>query len=252
MKAFWIGTNWKMTKTTAEGLAYTAKLKQLSKTIPSHYQLFIIPSFPSLPSIKVELEGSTLKLGAQNMHWEERGAFTGEVSPLMLQEVGVDLIELGHSERRQFYNETDEAINKKVLSALRFGIQPLVCIGEDWKTKENGTSKEHLTMQLKVCLKGITKEAAKEVLIAYEPVWAIGENGRPAEPSYVDEIHTHIRTVLKELFEDGGEEVALLYGGSINLDNYQAYKELDNVDGLFIGRTAWDIESFTQLLNGMK
>jgi triosephosphate isomerase len=248
LKKIWIGTNWKMTKTIAEGLDFTNGLKKIAEAISPNIQLFIIPSHTSLVPIKEVISSSTIYLGAQNMHWEDNGAYTGEISPRMLDEIGIDMIELGHSERRQYYNETDEAINKKVLAALKYSIQPLICIGENVEQKNNLISKETLSAQLKVCLKGLSKEQAKRVLIAYEPVWAIGEQGIPADAEYVEEIHDFLRQTLIGLFDDTGMEIPILYGGSVNHDNFLNYINLENVNGLFVGRAAWEIDSFQQIL----
>ncbi|WP_040203673.1 triose-phosphate isomerase [Neobacillus jeddahensis] len=248
MKKLWIGTNWKMTKTIAEGIAFTTRLKQISETLPSAIQLFIIPSHTALVPIKEFTSDSSIYLGAQNMHWEDGGAYTGEISPRMLAEMGLDLIELGHSERRQYFNETDEAINKKVHAALAYALKPLICIGENADHKHYHISKETLASQLKISLHGVSKQQAKNVLIAYEPVWAIGEQGVPADAAYVAEIHDFLRQTLIGLFEEVGLEIPILYGGSVNHDNFLEYSKLENVDGLFIGRAAWDIEQFKEIL----
>jgi L-erythrulose 1-phosphate isomerase len=247
-KQLWIGTNWKMTKTLAEGLDYCQQVKTIKQTISSPINLFVIPPYTSLPRLKEELADSDLLLGAQNMHWEDRGAYTGEISPLMLKEIGIDLIELGHSERRQYYNENDYDINKKVHAALRHNIKPLICIGENKQQKDYQLSYEVLAQQLKVCLTGVEVDQLPNVLIAYEPVWAIGENGLPAEADYVSEIHDHLRSVLVELYGEAGQEVPLLYGGSVNTENFKGYLASKNVNGLFIGRAAWNTESFEEIL----
>ena len=248
MNKIWIGTNWKMTKTIAEGKVFTKRLKQISEQLLSDIQLFIIPSHTALVPIKEITFDSNIHLGAQNMHWEDSGAYTGEISPQMLDEIGIDMIELGHSERRQYFNETDEAINKKVHAALKYSIKPLICIGENLEQKNNMISKEILSSQLKVCLKGVSKEQAKDVLIAYEPVWAIGEHGIPADAAYVAEIHDFLRNTLEEIFDETGMEIPILYGGSVNHDNFLEYIDLENVTGLFIGRAAWNIDSFAEIL----
>ncbi|SFJ52404.1 triosephosphate isomerase [Halobacillus dabanensis] len=247
----WIGTNWKMTKTIEEGGRYTELLKDIEGTLSSDIQLFIIPSHTALYPVKNQLSESSILLGAQNMHWEDSGAFTGEVSPLMLNEIGIELVELGHSERRQYFNENDIDINKKVHAALHHKIKPLVCIGENMEQKNNSISKETLASQLKICLKGLTEEQVKQVMIAYEPVWAIGERGIPADSSYVADIHLFLRRTLVKLFGDTGREIPLLYGGSVNKDNFLEYIDIQNVNGLFIGRAAWNIESFQEILHSL-
>lgn len=249
MKKIWVGTNWKMTKTTSEGVEYVKELKEFASQLKSHIELFIIPSFPSLADIKREIGDASIKIGAQNMHWADTGAYTGEISPKMLQEIGINLVELGHSERRQFYNETDNDINKKVQSAIKYGMQPLICIGESLEQKNNGISKETLAAQLKVCLRDIPEKQLAQVLIAYEPVWAIGENGIPADAEYVGEIHQYIRKVLNSMYPEKGREIPLLFGGSVNLKNFLSYINQDEVNGLFVGRTAWNISTFKILLS---
>jgi L-erythrulose 1-phosphate isomerase len=252
MNKIWVGTNWKMTKTIAEGISYIKELKEAAAELTSNIELFIIPSYTALVDIKKEVAQTRIKIGAQNMHWEDIGAFTGEVSPRMLSEIGLDLVELGHSERRQYFNENDTDINRKVVSAIKHGIKPLVCIGENIEQKNNHISFEVLAAQLKVCLKGLSEEEAGKVLVAYEPVWAIGENGIPADSDYVRGIHSFLRRVLVEMFPESGHVVPLLYGGSVNLDNFLEYIVHEDVNGLFVGRTAWDMETFTVMLNELE
>lgn len=251
MNKIWVGTNWKMTKTIAEGMSYTKELIKIAENLSSNMELFIIPSHTALIPIREHTESSRIHIGAQNMHWADEGAYTGEISPPMLDEIGIDIVELGHSERRQYYNENDHSINKKVFAALKYGMKPLVCIGENVSQKNNNISRETLAAQLKVCLKGLTKEQVKNVLIAYEPVWAIGEGGTPADATYVAEIHGFLRGILIELYGNAGEEVPLLYGGSVNQDNFLEYINVQDVDGLFIGRAAWSMDSFKIILQSL-
>lgn len=251
MKRIWIGTNWKMTKTIEEGISYTKELKRISEMISDNIELFIIPPYTSLVTIKGVIRDSRIQLGAQNMHWEDSGAFTGEISPKMLDEIGINLIELGHSERRQYFNENDEDLNKKVHAALKYHFRPLICIGENRKQKEQGISKEVLASQIKVCLRNVPEEQALNVMIAYEPVWAIGENGVPADAGYVREVHAFLRDTLNQLYPSVGKEIPILYGGSVNKDNFLQYIDVEHVNGLFIGRAAWDIESFECILKSL-
>lgn len=248
MKKVILGTNWKMHKTLEEAKGYINDLKNLVEEF-KEFQVFIIPPYTDLWGVKEILKGSTILLGAQNMHWESEGAYTGEISPKMLKEIGVDIIELGHSERRQYYNETDYTVNSKVLSALSYGFTPLVCIGEQLADKKFGVSKEIISKQIKIALNNVSKTQISKIWIAYEPVWAIGENGIPAEPSYINEIHSHIRYVLNSLYD--GEivgKVPILYGGSVNIYNSIDFLKQQNVDGLFIGRSAWDTNSFYKIM----
>lgn len=248
MKRVLLGTNWKMHKTAEEAVNYTKELKELSRDFEG-FEIFIIPPYTDLWEVKKIVKDSSILLGAQNMHWEDEGAYTGEISPKMLKEIGINIIELGHSERRQYYNETDFTVNKKVLAALNYGMIPLICVGERLEDKEYGISKEVLARQVKLALKDVTEDQVPKIWIAYEPVWAIGEQGIPAKPDYIGEIHTHIRNVLIELYgEKSAKLIPILYGGSVNIDNSVPFIQQPNVDGLFIGRSAWDAKSFRDIM----
>lgn len=251
MGKIYIGTNWKMHKTIQQGRKYCQGLKEISENLDDRIQLFIIPSHTSLSSLREDVD-STILLGAQNMHWEDEGAFTGEISPSMLKEIGVDLVELGHSERRQYYNENDHDLNKKIHAALAKDIIPLLCIGEKMSDKEMGISEEALSIQLKICLKNIPLEHVGKIMIAYEPVWAIGAGGTEAPANYVHKMHDHIRNVLIRLFGVEGQEIPILFGGSVNKGNAIEYLHGTNVNGLFIGRSAWNLEKFKPILHDVE
>ena len=190
MKKMFLGTNWKMNKTTAEGLSYTDALTDIISKYPE-FEFFIIPPYVQLWKIRelIDSKKSTLKLGAQNVHYEDAGQFTGEISPTQLKEIGVDILEIGHSERRQYFNETDYTVNLKTLAALKHGFTPLVCIGDSMQDKKYGVSKEVLARQLKIALHDVPADAIGKFWVAYEPVWAIGVNGIPAEAPLVNDIH---------------------------------------------------------------
>ncbi|MDO4287783.1 MAG: triose-phosphate isomerase [Eubacterium sp.] len=253
MKKLLLGTNWKMNKTTAEGIAYTEGLMDIIPNYPE-FEFFIIPPFVQLWKIRelIDSKGSTLKLGAQNVHYEDAGQFTGEISPVQLKEIGVDILEIGHSERRQYFNETDYTVNKKTLAGLKHGFTPLVCIGDTMQDKEYGVSKEVLARQMKIALHGVPAEAIGKFWVAYEPVWAIGVNGIPAEAPLVKEMHDALREVTVELYGEEGRKIPLLFGGSVNIDNAKQYAVLDNVDGLFIGRSAWQPDSFEAIMKSLR
>ena len=245
---FLLGTNWKMHKTFAEADAYAEGLRKLIAGYPM-YSYFIIPPYTHLHQMKQALAGAPVKIGAQNMHWADQGAYTGEISPKWLYDLGVEIAELGHSERRQYYHENDEDLNKKVKAALHYDMTPLLCIGEYAKDKAYGVTPEVLRRQLKIGLFGLTAQEAARMWIAYEPVWAIGENGVPADPAYVEQVHGVIRQQLVELYgEETGHAIPILYGGSVNPHNCVALAARSNVDGLFIGRSAWDLTQFSQIL----
>lgn len=236
---FWIGTSWKMNKTLAEAEAYARALKQSRLFQDQRIQGFVIPPFTALTTVCRELGDFPVVVGAQNMCWAERGAFTGEISPVMIKDCGVTLVELGHSERRQMFNETDETVNRKVKAALAHGLVPLICVGETAREKELGVAAETVVRQTKIALHGVEGEALKRVLVAYEPVWAIGEQGTPATPDYADWIHQKISTELP---------VPVLYGGSVDETNSLAFAELPSVAGLFIGRSAWNVEGYLRIV----
>ncbi len=250
-KILYFGSNLKMYKTAKETAEYVEEVAALTADLEHEpVKRFLIPSFTSLPAAGAKAH-SGLLLGAQNMHWEDNGQFTGEVSPRMLKELGfVRVIEIGHSERRHVFHETSDECNKKALSALSHGFTALLCVGETAEEKSFGVSDEILALQTKIGLAGVSEGdvAAGRVWLAYEPVWAIGVGGTPADPGYVAQRHGHIRQVLCQLFPQAGKEVPILFGGSVNSDNASSYVKLDNVDGLFVGRAAWTATSFNTLL----
>lgn len=212
-------------------------------------ELFVIPSFTTLQSATEKVDRAYVKLGAQNMCWEEQGQFTGEISPLMLQELGLDLVMIGHSERRHVFGETDYEENKKVLCALNHGFTTLLCIGETDQEKEYGISNEVLRTQLIAGFHGVTPDMAKKLWVAYEPVWAIGVNGKPASVEYAEEKHQVIKKCLVELFgEEVGLSIPVLYGGSVNPGNANQLIAQPSIDGLFTGRSAWQADAFDKLI----
>jgi triosephosphate isomerase len=245
-----LGTGWKMNKTVGEATHYMCRLLELLSVIRGveQAQIFVLPPFTAIEAVKRTSAGR-IWVGAQNMHWAEWGAYTGEISAPMLCELGVELVELGHAERRAYFNETDKTVNRKVHMALRYGLRPLVCIGERLADKEYGAEKEAVARQLKAALRGIAAEYAARLIVAYEPAWAIGEEGTTAPPEYIRVMHTHIRGTLVEIF---GAEVAALvpviYGGSVTSDNAAALVVEGHTDGIFVGRAAWQAEGFANLI----
>jgi triosephosphate isomerase len=249
-KKVYFGTNTKMYKTIANTVDFVKNLANYTADLSrEEYTFFVIPSFTALSEARKTVDDRRLLLGAQNMHWEDEGQFTGEISPLMLKEIGINIIEIGHSERRHVIGETDEEENKKALSALRHDFIALLCIGETANQKALKLSDEVLSTQLKIGLAGVKPEELDRVWIAYEPVWSIGVSGIPASPEYADEKMGVIKSVLQQMFgNDGKEKVPVLYGGSVNLDNCEALAAQPNIDGLFVGRAAWKAESFNLLI----
>lgn len=189
-----------------------------------------------------------LKIGAQNMHFEESGAFTGEVSPKALEDIGVNYVIIGHSERREMFNETDESVNKKTLAAFKYNLVPIVCCGETLEQRENGETNELVGTQVKKALEGLTEEQAKQTVIAYEPIWAIG-TGKSSTAEDANEVCAHIRKVVAEQFSpEVAEAVRIQYGGSVKPANIKEYMSQPDIDGALVGGASLETDSFLQLL----
>ncbi len=249
MRHCFFGTNMKKYKSSRDTEYFIHGLTEALRGFsPEDLTLFIIPSFPSLKTAGELLKNSPILLGAQNKHWEEEGQFSGEVSARMLKELHVSMVMIGHSERRHIFHETDEELNKKVLSAVNHGLIPLLCIGETAAERSAGCADEVLRIQLKKGLYGFPKEKLSMLRLAYEPVWAIGVSGTPAPADYVGESHAAIRSCLAELFEEEGNTVPLLFGGSVNPQNASGYLAQPNVDGLFVGRSAWTPDGYADMV----
>ena len=245
-KKLLLGTNLKMYKTASETAAYLSDLSNKVGKLEGDAEFFVIPSFTSLPAAISATK--TIRLGAQNMYWEEKGQFTGEISPLMLKDLGgISIIEIGHSERRHVFGETSEECNQKVKAALDYGFTALLCVGETSEQKQYNISDETLNAQIKIGLSGVEKTDLKRIWIAYEPVWSIGVNGTPASSDYVRERCKAIKRILTVLFGDEAEQIPILYGGSVNNTNADDLIENTDIDGLFIGRAAWNAENFYHL-----
>jgi triosephosphate isomerase len=245
---FWIGTSWKMNKTLAEALAFAQGL--LAGIDDPRMQRFVVPPFTAIREVKAILGDTTVKVGAQNMHWDDRGAWTGEISPLMLVDCAMDLVELGHSERRENFGETDDTVGLKVEAAVRHGLTPLICIGETLADRESGRAAEVLAAEVRGALGRLTPgQYAAEILLAYEPVWAIGEHGIPASADYADARQAEIIAVAQDVL---GRRVPCLYGGSVNPGNCAELASSAHIDGLFIGRSAWDVTGYLDILERVR
>jgi triosephosphate isomerase len=244
--AYWVGTSWKMNKTLAEGLAFAEALAAFLPGLDERIQPFVIPSFTAVREVKRALAGTRVKVGAQNMHWADAGAWTGEVSPVQLQDCGLDLVELGHSERREHFGETDETVGRKVEAAVRHGLAPLICVGETYDEREAGRAEEVLTEQTEGALQFLdAAQRRAPILFAYEPVWAIGDRGVPATAGYADGMQARIKRAAAAVLS---VEPPVLYGGSVNARNTPELIAQPHVDGLFIGRSAWDAEGYIDIL----
>jgi triosephosphate isomerase len=246
MRNFWVGTSWKMNKTLAEAKAFAEGLVAADSSRDPAIQRFVIPPFTSVREVKQILAQTSLKVGAQNMHWDDAGAWTGEISPVMLKDCNLDLVELGHSERREHFGETDRAVGLKTAAAVRHGLIPLICIGETLAEREAGQADAVLRRQVEGALGLLEGDAKnKPVLLAYEPVWAIGVNGIPASADYADQRHADIADVARNVL---GRDVPVLYGGSVNPGNCEELISQPHIDGLFIGRSAWDVTGYLDIL----
>lgn len=242
-----IAGNWKMNKTLEEAVSFVDKVKGL---VPSNTQTetVICPPFLFLDRLIDEVNGYNVKIGAQNMHFEETGAFTGEVSPVALKGIGTTHVILGHSERREMFNETDEAVNRKVLAAFRYGLTPIICVGETLEQHENNETNAHVANQITKALQGLTEEQVKEVVIAYEPIWAIG-TGKSSTAEGAEEVCSHIRqTAEKSFSKEAAEAVRIQYGGSVKPENIREFMNQPNIDGALVGGASLDADSFLQLL----
>lgn len=240
----WVGTSWKMTKTLAQSRAWANGLREaLDGRAPAGVQPFVIPPFTAVTAVAEAFgDDSPVLLGVQNAHWEDEGAWTGEVSVPQAKDAGAQLVEIGHSERREHFGETVESTRRKVAAALRHGLIPLLCIGESLAVKERGGSTEFIVGQAAGALDGLGAQELSRVVIAYEPIWAIGEQGRPAT---VEELAGPF-SALGEIYS--GRVGGLLYGGSVNLENASDLLGIEHVSGLFVGRTAWELQGYLALL----
>ena len=243
-----VAGNWKMNKTAADGATLIHELV-VAIGRQNEVEVVVCPPFTAIESAAKALEGSTVKLGAQTMHHEASGAFTGEVSAPMLRALFATHVILGHSERRTYFGETDELINKKVLSALKNQLRPILCVGETLAEREAGATLKVVQTQTERCLEGVGKDVAAGVIIAYEPVWAIG-TGKVATTEQAQEVHAFIRGLLTKLFTDPvAQKVRILYGGSMKPANAPELLAQKDIDGGLIGGASLEARSFVELVN---
>ena len=244
-----IAGNFKMFKTAAETVAYIAELRGLIKDVRG-VDVVIAPPFTSLQAAASAADGSTIGVGAQNIHWERDGAFTGEVSAGMVREAGARLVIVGHSERRTLFGETNSTVNKKMNAVLAAGLTPIVCIGETLEQRDRNEALAVLDRQIKEGLDGVTGEQLATMVLAYEPVWAIG-TGRNATPAQAGEAHFHIRQRLKQWFGlESSDRCRILYGGSVKPDNIARLIAEPDVDGALVGGASLDPKSFLAIITG--
>ncbi len=243
-----IAGNWKMNNNIEESVSLIKSLKLKLKNIIDDVEVAVFPSFASLSDAARELKGSSIELGAQNLYFEEKGAFTGEISTLMLKGICKYAI-IGHSERRNIFHETDEMVNKKLIAALEHGIIPIFCIGEKLDEREKGIERNVVQNQLKKGLEGIGKYRIAKMVIAYEPVWAIG-TGKNATPEQAQEMHAFIKSFLKkECGNDVAKNIRVIYGGSVKPDNIEGLIRQKDIDGALVGGASLDAEGFAKVVN---
>ena len=241
-----IAGNWKMNKTPNEAVELVKLLKKKADSKEKDV-VFCVP-FVSLMVVKEALKGTDIKLGAQNMFYEDFGAYTGEVSAPMLKEIGVDYVVLGHSERRAYFAETDKTVNKKIIKAFEYGITPIVCVGESLAERENNTTMEKIRIQIKNGLKGLTEEQASTIVIAYEPIWAIG-TGKVATKEQAQEVCSEIRKTMAEMYGDTvAEKVRIQYGGSVTGNSAPDLFAMEDIDGGLVGGASLK-EDFINIVN---
>ena len=245
-----IGANWKMNHSRAEARRYVSRLCNAIGSIDINIiEVYVLPPFTALDIVSLEMKNFPIDIGAQNVHWEVNGAFTGEISPRFLKEIGCTHVMIGHSERRLLFGETDEIMAKKVFAAFIHDIPPILCIGEDILQKEAGETEKILRIQLETSLSKIPAHFMKRLLILYEPRWAIGQIF-PASNSYIETIHSCIRNVVQSLYDyQVAQETRVLYGGSVNDENILDILCLENVDGCGVGRASWDPIEFANLIH---
>ncbi|MFA6108401.1 MAG: triose-phosphate isomerase [Candidatus Latescibacterota bacterium] len=248
MRRPFVAGNWKMNKTADQAVALVETLKPLLADLTADREVVICPPFTSLHAVKVALAGSRIGLGAQNMHWESSGAYTGELSAEMILTSGCTHVILGHSERRQYFGETDATVNRKLVAALKAGLAPIVCVGETLQQREADQIEAVVLGQVDAGLQGLTVQDVVRITLAYEPVWAIG-TGRTASAAQAEEVHALIRGRLRQLFGDQvAAQVRIQYGGSVKADNAADLFAQENIDGGLIGGAALDAVSFAAIV----
>lgn len=248
MRRIVIAGNWKMYKDLNETQNLISKLSNGIAKEELKCDVIICPPFTSLSEASSLIKDTKIKLGAQNMHFEDKGAFTGEVSSAMLKSVGCEYVILGHSERRAIFGETDEIINKKIKKALNSGLKPIFCVGETLQERESGVMKDVIKRQVTEGLQQVSKGEMEKLIIAYEPVWAIG-TGVTATPDQAQEVHVYIRDLISEIFgNDTSEQLIIQYGGSVKPDNASELLSQNDIDGALVGGACLDADSFIRII----
>ena len=244
-----IAGNWKMNKLPNETITFFEELAPLVKNTKN--EVIICAPYTDLFYAILSAQNTNIKIGAQNMHWEENGAYTGEVSPQMLKSIGVEYVIIGHSERRQYFAETDETVNKKVKAAHNVGLKPIVCVGETLSQRESGKAKEIVTNQIKSGLKDLTKNEIMSTIVAYEPIWAIG-TGKTATKEDANETIKWIREELENIYgRENADKVIIQYGGSVKSENAKELFEMSDIDGGLVGGASLKPDEFAKIVNAI-
>jgi triosephosphate isomerase (TIM) len=252
MRTMIIAGNWKMYKDLAETADLLGALTAQIPTMPDHVMAVVCPPYTSLAVASNLLKGSVIRLGAQNMSQNDEGAFTGEVSGRMLKSVGCEFVIVGHSERRQYFNETDALINLKAKKALSLGLRPIICVGETLEQRESGITDRIIATQVRGVLAGISAEDMLKCVVAYEPVWAIG-TGKNATPQQAQDVHQHIRKLISQQYDWAvAERITLQYGGSVKPDNAADLLRQNDVDGALVGGACLKADSFAAIIQAAK
>ncbi|OXM84992.1 triose-phosphate isomerase [Paenibacillus rigui] len=245
-----IAGNWKMFKTVSEATAFVNEVKGQAEV--DGVESVICAPYTNLPALVEAVKGTTLKVGAQNLHWEDNGAFTGEISGVMLKDLGVHYVIIGHSERRAYFAETDETVNKKVHASFKHGLTPIVCVGEKLEEREAGQTKAVCKVQTEAAFAGLSAEQAVEVVVAYEPIWAIG-TGKSSTAADANEVIAYIRELIAGLYSQSvADAVRIQYGGSVKPNNIAEYMAESDIDGALVGGASLESASYIQLVQGAK
>ena len=237
-----------MNKIISEAIELVNSLKRELSAI-ENIDIVVIPPYTALSEIRDMLIDSNIELGAQDVHWEEKGAFTGEISPIMLKDLGVKYVIIGHSERRTYFGETNETVNKKVKASIKAGLSPIMCVGERLEERESGKTFDVIKNHVEGGLKGISKEDVLKIVIAYEPVWAIG-TGKTATPEQAEEAHRYIRKLIRGIYDETvSEDLRIQYGGSVRPDNIKDLINQKDIDGALVGGASLEVDAFMDIIN---
>lgn len=241
-----IAGNWKMNKTVTEAKELVTELKNKIGN-SNDVEVVVCPPYLALADVAAELKNTNIGVGAQNVHWENSGAYTGEVSAPMLKEVPVEYVIIGHSERRQYFGETDETVNKRLKAALAAGLTPMVCVGESLQQRENKETEKVVGKQVDKGFDGLSPEAMEKVIVAYEPIWAIG-TGKTATPEMAQDVHAYIRNQLREKFGEVAAKIRIQYGGSVKPANAEALLAQADIDGALVGGASLKADDFAAII----